>query len=63
MVMVIGKVQYSGLGTLSPLRVLSKIYGAEEKLNLLCLAHLKVCGGNFTIKSSLIHNYTHGHVT
>ena len=26
-----------------PLRDLPKIYGAEEKLNLLCLAHLKVC--------------------
>ena len=26
-----------------PLRVLSQIYDAEEKLNLLHLAHLKVC--------------------
>ena len=43
MVVEIGLVLWSWDLT-CPLRVLSKIYGAEEKLNLLGLAHLKVCG-------------------
>ena len=32
------------MGKVGTLRVLSKIYSAEEKLHLLCLTHLKVCG-------------------